>query len=104
MKTLSITPDGVKSWLEIEESAEDPVVHTERDQLRRRYLDLTAQLCQLAGMAYTGKLTNEQYDEALQRAATHAPAGVIAASLVYCRTRLREIEGDSWWDNIGDMQ
>lgn len=103
MKTLSITPDGVKSWIEIEESNDDPIVATERDQLRRKYLDLTAALCQLAGMTYSGKLSNIEYDEALQRAATHTPAGVIAASLVYCRTRLYELDGDSWWDNIGGM-
>lgn len=104
MKTPSINHDGSRSWVEIEEVSAAPSITPERDQLRRRYLDLTAQLCQLAGMAYSGKLSNIEYDEALQRAATHPPAGVIAASLVYCRTRLYELEGDSWWDNIGEMK
>jgi len=68
--------------------------------LRRKYLDLTAQLCQLSGRAYTGKLENTDYEAALTAAATNPAAGVIAASLVYIRTCLRELCGPTWWDQI----
>lgn len=79
-------------------------IDPEVSALRREYLDATSQLCALAGMPYAGKLSNVDYKIALTRSATHAPAGVIAATLVYCRTCLFELEGDQWWDNMGDMQ
>ena len=71
--------------------------------LRRRYLDLTKVLCQLAGMVYKGKLSNLEYDTAITQASIYPQTGVIAASLVYCRTCLRELEGDIWWDNIQEV-
>ena len=68
--------------------------------LRRKYLDATAALCALAGVPYMGKLENTQYDTVATAASSHPQAGVLTATLVYCRACLREIEGAGWWDGI----
>lgn len=94
---------GERTWKDVPDTGVPlDIVNPEVSALRREYLDSTAQLCALAEMPYTGKLSNIDYRTALQRAAVHTQAGVIAATLVYCRARLYELEGDPWWDNIGN--
>ena len=86
---------------------EIPAVSDEVAALRRKYLDATAALCEMAGIPYTGKLTNVDY-EATMAAADAAvntirkanALGTIKATLGYCRDVLSELEGASWWENI----
>lgn len=94
---------GERRIVQVPDVCDAPVISEEVARLRRKYLDLTRQLCQIVGMEYGGRLANEQYDAALQMGIANPATGIIAVSLVYCRTCLREIEGESWWDNIGDQ-
>lgn len=72
-------------------------------QYRREYLDTTAALCALAEETYTGKLSNIDFKRIVFKASSNPLTGILTASLVYCRTVLRELDGDSWFENINGL-
>lgn len=69
---------------------------------RQKYLQVTEQLCLLAGESYTGKLTNTQYESvAIKACMSNNPiVTLLLTSILYCRTVLRELDGENWWNNI----
>lgn len=77
-----------------------PEEELEIPMLQQQYLQLTEQLCNLANIPYTGKLSNLEYQTTLELVKDIPQAGIIAASLVYTRTCLRELCGNTWWDQI----
>ena len=70
--------------------------------MREKYLEATQQLCFLAGIEYTGKLQNIDYERIaiLASQANNPLYPLILTSILYCRTVLKELDGDNWWDNI----
>lgn len=81
---------------------------TEVMDLRRKYLDVTKSLCQYAGRTYTGKLSNVEYEATvlacIQNDIPAAMLTYLLNTLIYCCDALRSLEGQGWWDSIGDMQ
>lgn len=98
-KTLVTTPD-----VETPDAEVDPEVM----KYRREHLDAVKGLCQLAGALYTGKLENVRYRE-LSLDATSNPnnaamLALVLSTLTYTCDVLRHLEGDQWWENMGDMR
>lgn len=82
-------------------------VSAEIASLRRQYLDATEALCGMAGVPYTGKLTNSDYGAAMAAAdrnmttvAQGNQLSTVKTTLAYCAQVLGRQEGEGWWDNI----
>lgn len=98
--TIEGDPDFVcKKCGVIAIEVEDPK-DVEIAQYRREYLDTTAALCALAEEPYVGKLSNIDFKRIVFKASSNPLTGVLTAQLVYVRTVLRELNGDSWFENI----
>ena len=83
----------IRPIITAEEELEIPI-------LQQQYLQLTEQLCYLANVPYTGKLSNTDYQATLNLVKDIPQSGIIAASLVYTRTCLRELCGNTWWEQL----